>query len=116
MCTMIVMQVEVEGRSKAAGGWLTVRHANVSYDHPFSLPLEHALNIDFVDEAQGPGARVAVELTVESARTLVETIQTVLARAEAGGYLEEDRAQNAFRVTPRATGQPPASPSADRLR
>jgi Family of unknown function (DUF6295) len=90
MCTMIVRQVEVEGRGKGAGGWFTVRQANVSYDHPFSLPLEHALNIDFVNEAQGPGARVAVELTVESARTLVETIRAVLRRAEAGGYLEKD--------------------------
>ena len=54
--------------------------------------MEHALNIDFVNEAQGPGARVAVELTVESARTLLETIQAVLTRAHEAGYLEEDRA------------------------
>jgi hypothetical protein len=40
----------------------------VSYDHPYDLPLEHALNIDFVNEAAGPGARVAVELSVEAAR------------------------------------------------
>src|SRR6202022_4910346 len=75
MCTMIARQVEVEGRGKGAGGWFTVRQANVSYDHPFSLPVEHALNIDFVNEAQGPGAPVAVELTGEWARTRVETIQ-----------------------------------------
>ncbi len=89
MCTMIVKQVEVEGSGKGATGWFTVRQANVSYDHPFNAPLEHALNIDFVNEAQGPGARVAVELTVESARILVDAIQGVLSRAEAGGYLEE---------------------------
>jgi len=65
-----------------------VRQANVSYDHPFHAPLEHALNIDFVNETQGPGARVAVELDAGSARTLVEAIQAVLARAEAGGFLE----------------------------
>jgi hypothetical protein len=59
----------------------------VSYDHPYHAPHEHALNIDFVDEAQGPGARVAVELEAESARRLVDAIQAVLARAEAGGYL-----------------------------
>jgi hypothetical protein len=88
MCTMIAQQVEVEGSGKGVTGWFAVRQANVSYDHPFNAPLEHALNIDFVNEAQGPGARVAVELTVESARSLVETIQAVLARAEAGGYLE----------------------------
>jgi hypothetical protein len=89
---MIVQQVTIAGSGKGASGWFPVRQANVSYDHPFDAPLEHALNIDFVNEAQGPGARVAVELTVESARILVETIQKVLARAEAGGHLEEDGA------------------------
>ena len=65
-----------------------MRQANVSYDHPFHAPLEHALNIDFVNEAQGPGVRVAVELGAESARSLVEAIQAVLAQAESGGFLE----------------------------
>jgi hypothetical protein len=89
MCTMIVQQVEMDGSGKGTSGWFPVRQANVSYDHPFNAPLEHALNIDFVNEAQGPGARVAVELSVESARALVDTILTVLAEAEAGGHLEE---------------------------
>jgi hypothetical protein len=88
MCTMIVKQVEIEGDGKGTGGWFRLRQANVSYDHPFHAPLEHALNIDFVNEAQGPGARVAVELSAESARALVETILAVLERAEVGGYLE----------------------------
>ena len=55
---------------------------------PANAPLEHALNIDFVNESQGPGARVAVELSAEAARSLVETINAVLERAEAGGHLE----------------------------
>jgi len=88
MCTMIVRQVAVEGSGKGAAGWFPVRQANVSYDHPFHAPLEHALNIDFVNEAQRPGARVAVELDLESAHTLIEAILAVLAQAEAGGYLE----------------------------
>jgi hypothetical protein len=88
MCTMIVRQVEIEGCGKGTSGWFEVRQANVSYDHPFHAPLEYALNIDFVNEAQGPGARVAVELDAESARSLVEAIQAVLAQAEAGGFLE----------------------------
>ena len=88
MCTMVVQQVAIEGSGKGAAGWFGLRQANVSYDHPFNAPLEHALNIDFVDEAQGPGARVAVELSVEAARNLVATIQAVLQRAEAGGYLD----------------------------
>ncbi|HSB82084.1 MAG TPA: DUF6295 family protein [Candidatus Methylomirabilis sp.] len=88
MCTMIVQQVEIDGSGKGTGGWFTLRQANISYDHPFNAPLEHALNIDFVDEERGPGARVAVELSAEAARKLVATIQAVLKRAEAGGYLE----------------------------
>jgi hypothetical protein len=85
---MIARQVEIDGSGKGTNGWFTVRQANISYDHPFNAPLEHALNIDFVNEAQGVGARVAVELSAESARTLVKTILAVLERAEAGGYLE----------------------------
>ncbi|MCB0115191.1 MAG: DUF6295 family protein [Caldilineaceae bacterium] len=90
MCTMIVNQVKMTGCGKNKDGWFGVSQANVSYDHPFHLPLEHALNIDFVDPAQGPGARVAVELSVASARALVETIQAVLAQADAGGFIDEE--------------------------
>jgi hypothetical protein len=87
MCTMIATQVRIQGSGKGTAGWFDLRGANVSYDHPFNAPLEHALTIDFVNEAQGPGARVAVELTAESARSLVKAIRAVLAQAEAGGYL-----------------------------
>jgi hypothetical protein len=89
MCTMIAQQVKIEGCGKGTSGWFTLHEANVSYDHPFNAPFEHALNIDFVNEAQGPGARVAVELSVEAAQTLVETILAVLNRAEVGGFVEK---------------------------
>lgn len=92
MCTMIAEQIHIQGSGKGAAGWFTLREAGVSYDHPFHVALDHALNIDFVDESQGPGARVAVELSVASARALVQTIQEVLDRAAAGGYLEEEDA------------------------
>lgn len=88
MCTMISQQIQITGSGKGTGGWFNVRQANVSYDHPFDAPLEHALNIDFVDEAKGPGARVAVELSEASARALIETIQAVLEKAAEGGHLE----------------------------
>jgi hypothetical protein len=89
MCTMITEHVEIEGSGRGAQGWFSVTRANVSYDHPFNAPLEHALNIDFVNGALGPGARVAVELSPLAARALVQTILEVLDEAEAGGYLEE---------------------------
>lgn len=88
MCTMIVQQVKVAGSGKGASGWFAIDRANVSYDHPFHAPQEHALNIDFVNESMGPGARVAVELSAEAARALMKTIQAVLQQAEAGGFIE----------------------------
>jgi Family of unknown function (DUF6295) len=89
MCTMIVHQAKIEGCGKGVQGWFDLREVNVSYDHPFHIRLEHALNIDFVNEAEGPGARVAVELTPEAARQLALTILATLDSAEAGGWLEE---------------------------
>jgi len=87
MCTMLVQQAKISGSGKGTKGWFASREVNVSYDHPFDLPLEHAFNIDFVNEAEGPGARVAVELTPASARKLAQTILQMLDRAEGGGYL-----------------------------
>jgi hypothetical protein len=91
MCTMISQQTSIKGSGKAAGEWFTLGQVYVSYDHPYHAPWEHALNIDFVNEAQGSGARVAVELDAASARRLMETIQSVLAQAERGGFVEEVR-------------------------
>ncbi len=89
MCTTILNQAVIDGSAKGANGWFKVSGVNVTYDHPFHSSLEHALNIDFVNEAEGPGARVAVELSLESARHLLESIQTVLDQAQAGGYEDE---------------------------
>ena len=87
MCTMIVEKVKIDGSGKDTSGWFALEQANVSYDHPFNAPFEHALNIDFVNESQGPSARVAVEMSESAARELVKTILAVLGQAEAGGHL-----------------------------
>jgi len=89
MCTMITHQAKIYGRGKSGQEWIEVNEANVSYDHPYGMPLDHALNIDFVNESKGPAARVAVELSVEAARELVKTIQAVLAEADQQGVLED---------------------------
>ena len=90
MCTMIVNQAKIDGCGKGVQGWFDLGAVNVSYDHPFHIRLEHALNIDFVNEAQGPGARVAVELSPEAARKLAQTILETLDQAEAGGWILEE--------------------------
>ncbi len=89
MCTMISQQLKVNGSAKAAAGWLKVDTASVSYDHPFDMPLEYTLNLDFTPQAGAPGARVAVELDAASARALVETIEEVMRQAEVGGFIEK---------------------------
>jgi hypothetical protein len=88
MCTMIAKQVTIDGSGKGTQGWFNLGQVSVSFDHPFNLPVEHALNIDFMNPELGAGARVAVELSEKAARSLVETILAVLDQAEAGGYLE----------------------------
>ena len=89
MCTMIAQQVKIEGSGKGTQGWFKLQEANVSYDHPFDAPYEYALNLDFVNESKGPGARVAVELSLDAALSLMQTIQAVLDRAESGGFIEK---------------------------
>lgn len=78
MCTWITERAEIAGSGKGPNGWFGLSHANVYYDHPYHAAYDHTLNIDFVNEAEGPGARVAVELTADSARALVEKIQAAL--------------------------------------
>ena len=83
MCTYVTEKVEVTGSGKGARGWFRVTDASVYYDHPVHAPAEHSLNIDFLNPAEGPSARVAVELTEESARALVAAIQSTLDEATA---------------------------------
>jgi hypothetical protein len=85
---MIAQQTPISGSGKAGAGWFRVDQLSVSYDHPFDMPLEYALNLDFTNQAAGPGARVAVELDTTSARRLVEVIQEVMKKAEAGGFVK----------------------------
>ena len=89
MCTYIVEKASISGSGKGAQGWFALRQANVYYDHPYHAPLEHALNIDFVNEAEGVGARVAVELTPDSARELVRSILAALETGEGQHRSEE---------------------------
>ena len=82
MCTSIVEVVGVEGAGKGDAGWFAVTHAVVSYDHPHHALLEEAITLDFVSTALGPDARVAVELTLESAKHLSAALIRAIAAAE----------------------------------
>ncbi|WP_270888130.1 DUF6295 family protein [Pedococcus sp. 5OH_020] len=85
MCTYATVRQTVEGSAKGPGGqWFHVTDATVYYDHPVHAMAEHTLNIDLADPSRGPGARLAVELTRESATRLVNAIEVALAAAPEG--------------------------------
>ena len=78
MCTYVTETLPVVGSAKGATGWFRATDASVYFDHPTHALADHTLNIDVRRPADGPAARVAIELTAESARTLAETILRVL--------------------------------------
>ena len=88
MCTSIVEIVDADGMGKGETGWFNLTRSVVSYDHPHHALLEEALIIDFMNPALGPGARVAVELTLDAAKAL----NAALTRAiEAAEIIESER-------------------------
>jgi hypothetical protein len=84
MCTYLTEKVQISGSGKGPAGWFKLTDASVYFDHPVHAQAEHTLNIDFLDPGAGPSARVAVELTAESARALAQAIQATLDAAPPG--------------------------------
>jgi Family of unknown function (DUF6295) len=84
MCTYLTETIKITGSGKGAEGWFSVSDASVYFDHPVHAMAEHTLNIDFRNPAKGAAARVAVELTAESARELARAIQLTLDSAPPG--------------------------------
>ena len=82
MCTSIVEVVGADGTGKGDDGWFKLTHSVVSYDHPHHALLEEAITIDFVNPSLGPQARVAVELTLQSAKELSGALIRAIAAAE----------------------------------
>ena len=82
MCSYITEKAEIFGSAKGPQGWFHVDTANAYFDHPYHAPLDHSLNIDFVNEANGAQTRVAVEISAESARELVAKIVAALESAD----------------------------------
>jgi hypothetical protein len=78
MCTYITETLAVSGSGKGPDGWFGLTDASVYFDHPVHAQAGHTLNIDFLRPADGPSARVAVELTKDSARALVKAIESIL--------------------------------------
>jgi len=82
VCTYSTEKFDVTASSgKGPQGWFPLRTATVYYDHPVHAPDEHTVNIDFLNPEQGPSARVAVELSLDSARELLAALQVTVERA-----------------------------------
>ena len=84
MCTYLTQHARMDGSGKGPQGWFAVRQATVYVDHPVHAPYGHTVNIDLANPELGPSARVALELTEESALALAEAIRAALASAPAG--------------------------------
>jgi Family of unknown function (DUF6295) len=78
MCTYRTEKIAVRGSGKGPQGWFPVTDATIYFDHPVHFTDGHSLNIDFLNESKGPGARVAVELDAPSARALATAILATL--------------------------------------
>jgi uncharacterized protein DUF6295 len=84
MCTYATVRTTLEGSAKGPDRkWFHVTDGTVYFDHPVHAMAEHTLNIDLAAPDRGPAARVAIELTAESARELVTAINAALASAPA---------------------------------
>jgi len=88
MCTSIVEITDVSGAGKGIKDWFDVTRAVVSYDHPHHALLEEAISIDFVNPELGAGARVAVEITLQSAKNLAAALSRAIAAAEAEKFAQ----------------------------
>ncbi len=82
MCTSIVEITRAEGAGKGDGGWFDLTTAVVSYDHPHHAWYEEAITIDFVNSNLGPEARVAVEISLQSAKDFAAALTRAIAAAE----------------------------------
>jgi hypothetical protein len=79
MCSYATVRIPAEGSAKGPNGsWFAVTDATVYFDHPVHAMAEHTLNIDVTAPARGPSARVALELTADTARELIRAIQEAL--------------------------------------
>jgi hypothetical protein len=90
MCTSIVEIVPASGMAKSRaedgveGGndWFPLTHSVVAYDHARHALLADAITIDFINAGLPPGARAAVELTLDAAKALTAALTKAIAEAE----------------------------------
>jgi len=82
MCTSIVEIAHAEGMATRGNAWFPLSEAVVAYDHARHAPLGDVITLDFLNTRLDAGARVGVELTLESAKALAAALERAIAAAE----------------------------------
>jgi hypothetical protein len=95
MCTSIVEVVAADGMAKGGEDWFPVTHSVVAYDHARHALLADVITIDFINSDLPPGARAAVELTLDAAKALNAALAKAITEAE---IEEAERAQGLARA------------------
>ena len=80
-----MMKVQVSGSGKGAIGWFPLAEAQVYHDHPYSAQFGEAVMVDLLNKARGVSARIALELSPESARALAQALLDTVSTVEARG-------------------------------
>lgn len=81
MCTYQTQSIELAASAKTPNGWTSMSSAIVYFDHPVHFNADHAVMIDVLNPAKGPSARVALEMSPDSARSLATAILATLESA-----------------------------------
>lgn len=82
MCTSIIETARAEGMAKRGDEWFPLTRTVVAYDHARHAPLGDVITLDFINTALPPGARAAVELSLESAKELRAALDRAIEAAE----------------------------------
>jgi len=82
MCTSIIEVARAEGMAKRGGEWFQLSRAVVAYDHARHAQAGDVVTLDFINTDLDPGARAAVELSLETAKALSAALERVISAAE----------------------------------
>ena len=82
MCTSIIEIARAEGMAKRGDQWFPLSRSVVAYDHARHANLGDVITLDFYNTDLDPGARAAIELTLESAKELRAALDRAIAAAD----------------------------------
>ena len=82
MCTSIIEIAPAEGMAKRGDDWFQLSQTVVAYDHARHAHLGDVITLDFINANMEPGARAAVELTLEAAKELSAALERAIAAAD----------------------------------